>query len=412
VSDVVIVGAGLAGLTCAQDLTRAGIDCCILEASHSVGGRVRTDNVDGFLLDRGFQILLTAYPQVQQRLDIEALELGYFEPGVLVRTRHGFHRVADPLRRPTQILSTIAAPIGTLADKVRTGRLVLDVRRHSVSELLRRPDTTTAQRLAEAGFSDRIIESLWQPLFAGIQLDPDLAVSSRRFDVILRMLAIGATGVPRLGMGAIPEQLASTLPEGTVQLGTRVERLEGTVVVLDDGRQLQARAVVVATEGPAAHRLLAGRVDDPGSSAAACVWFAAPVAPRHGPLLILDGASSGPAKNVAVMSEVSASYAPPDCALIAAAVPGPDALAANVANGVREQLARWFDSGTTDWQHLRTDVIVHGQPAQHPPLNPKQRVALGGGVFVCGDHRDTASIQGAMYSGERTASAVLGHLRG
>jgi len=412
VSDVVIVGAGLAGLACAQDLTSAGVSCTVLEASDGVGGRVRTDSVDGYLLDRGFQILLTAYPEVQARLDVERLELGLFEPGAAIWRGGRFHRVSDPLRRPRQIAGTVAAPIGSLADKARLARLVLDVRRHPVGELLRRPDTTTARRLATAGFSDRMVESFWQPLFAGIQLDPDLEVSSRRFDTILRMLAIGSTGVPTRGMGAIPAQLAGSLAEGTTRLGARVASVDGSVAVLEDGERVSARAVVVATEGPAAHRLLGERVPDPGSRAAGCCWFSAPAPPLAGRQLILDGAASGPAKNVAVMSEVCPAYAPAGRALVAAAVPGPAALDPTVTLRVREQLARWFDSGTADWEHLRTDVIRHGQPAQGPPLHPKQPVSLGEGMFVCGDHRDTASIQGALFSGGRTATAVLAHLHG
>ena len=148
-TDVAIVGAGLAGLACAQDLTRAGVECTVLEASDGVGGRVRTDAIDGYLLDRGFQILLTAYPEVQRRCDVDALDIRHFEPGAAIRVNGRFHRVADPLRRPTQIPATLAAPIGTLADKVRLLRLVVDVRSHSVPELLRRPDGSTAERLAK-----------------------------------------------------------------------------------------------------------------------------------------------------------------------------------------------------------------------------------------------------------------------
>jgi phytoene dehydrogenase-like protein len=406
VADVVIVGGGLAGLVCAQDLVAAGVSCRIVEASDRVGGRVATDAVDGFLLDRGFQILLTAYPEVRSRLDLEALDLALFDPGAVVRVGGRFHRVADPLRRPLQMAQTMLAPVGTLLDKARLAALVLDVRAHPVASLVRRPDMSTAARLDRAGFSAAMVRAFWQPLFSGIQLDPDLEVSSRRFDLILRMLAGGSTALPREGMGAIPAQLAATLPEGTVRLDARVASVRPTSVDLADGQRMEARAVVVATEGPEAHRLLGRSVADPGSRAAACCWFSTPRPPWPGSVILLDGDESGPAKNVVVMSEVSASYAPTGLSLVAAAVPGPEALEDSVTTRVREQLARWFGSSTAEWSHLRTDVIAHGQPRQDPPLSIKRRVDLGDGLFVCGDHRDTASIQGAMFSGARTAEAV------
>jgi len=412
VTDVVVVGAGMAGLACATDLVRAGVGCTVLEASDGVGGRVRTDVVDGYRLDRGFQILLTAYPAVRARLDLAALDLRPFAPGALVRTERGLVEVADPLRRPGRIPATLAAPIGSLADKVKVAALVAQVRLPSVRRLLERPETTTRRRLADAGFSDRMVETFWRPLFAGIQLDPDLDVSSRRFDLILRMLASGPTAVPAAGMGAVPAQLAAGLPEGTVTLGARVERLEGRSVHLADGRVLTPRAVVVATEGPEAHRLAGGTVADPGSRAVACCWFAAPAPPVAGSSLVLDGTGAGPARNLAVLSEVAPSYAPPGRALVAAAVPGPDALDPGVADRVADQLARWFGSTTAEWAPLRTDVIAHGQPSQTPPLTLRQPVDLGGGRFVCGDHRDTASLQGALVSGGRAARAVLRHLAG
>ena len=211
VTDVAIVGAGLAGLVCAQDLGRAGVQCTVLEASDAIGGRVRTDSVDAFPLDLGFQILLTAYPQVRKRIDVGALGLAQFEPGAVVRTASGLHRLSNPLRRPGQLPRTLTAPIGSPADKLRAAALVLDLCTHSARHLLHRRDTSTANRLFQAGFSSAFIESLWRPLFAGIQLDPGLEVSSRRFDTILRMLALGSTGLPREGMRAIPAQIAAQL---------------------------------------------------------------------------------------------------------------------------------------------------------------------------------------------------------
>ena len=189
-----------------------------------------------------------------------------------------------------------------------------------------------------------------------------------------------------------------------------MDRIEGTSVRLADGEVVDARCVVIATEGPEAHRLLGTEVADPGSRAAACCWFSTREPPLRGRTLALDGTGAGPVRNLAVLSEVAPSYAPPGRSLVAAAVPGPEALDTGLTDRVAGQLARWFDSTTGDWEHLRTDVIPHGQPRQAPPLRPRQRVTLGGGRFVCGDHRDTASLQGAMFSGGRTARAVLRRL--
>jgi phytoene dehydrogenase-like protein len=410
VSDVVIIGAGMAGLVCAADLTRAGIEVTVVEASDGIGGRVRTDSVDGFRLDRGFQILLTGYPQVKQRLDLEALELKAFVPGALVRTPDGMSQLSNPLHRPQDIISTVTSPVATLRDKLAVARLVLDVTATPAKRLLRRPDMATGERLARAGFSKRFVDSFWRPFFAGIQLDPGLEVSSRRFDITLRMFVLGGTGLPAEGIGAVPAQIAEAVPVGAVRLNSPAAALNPGSVTLESGEKLPARAVVVATDGPAAHGLLGSRVPDPGSRPVAACWFSLPTPPVRGRSLMLDGVSGGPAKNVVVMSEVQPSYAPPNRALVVAAVPGPAATAPNLSAEVTAQLADWFDLSPGEFELLRTDVIAHGQPLQTPPLAIRRRVDLGDGVFVCGDHRDTASLQGAMFSGERTARAVLDRL--
>lgn len=401
--DVVVVGAGLAGLAAARHLQRAGRSVTVLEASDGVGGRVRSDRVDGFVLDRGFQVLLTAYPEAQRQLDLEALRLQAFEPGASVFTGSRFHTVGDPIRRPATLPATAIAPIGSPLDKLRLLALRRHVRAIDPPQLLRGTDDSTLDRLRALGFSSRMIDRFFRPLFGGIQLDPELRSSARMFDVIFRMLSAGTSAVPAAGMGAIGDQLAAGLAPGTVRLGTEAVAIDGSSVRLAGGDTVDARAVVVATEGPAASRLLG--LAEVGSRPVACVYFAADRAPVEHRYVILDGAASGPVLNVAVMSNVAPSYAPAGRHLIAAAIPEPGA-DADLAELARAQLRGWWGGQVDGWQHLRTYRIAHGQPDQSPPFHPRERVSLGEGRFVCGDHRDTASIQGALFSGRRCAEAV------
>ncbi|MEZ5238346.1 MAG: NAD(P)/FAD-dependent oxidoreductase [Microthrixaceae bacterium] len=398
-----VVGAGLAGLTAARDLLAAGRDVVLLEASDGVGGRVRSDLVDGFVLDRGFQVLLTAYPEVQRCLDLDALDLREFDAGALVRIGGRFHRVGDPFRDPGSLLPTATAPVGTFADKLRMLQLRRSLVRTDPAQLLRGEDVTTLEALSGRGFSEKIVQRFFGPLAGGFLLDPDLGTSRRIFDVIFRTLAVGAAAVPATGMGAITDQLAASVGRDRIRTGAAATRVAPREVVLDDGEVIRADDVVVAVEGPAASRLLG--LPPVGSRGVSCCWFGAPEPPTDSRAIILDGQREGPALNVAVMSNVAPAYAPAGAASVVAACPG--FTDPQLEPAVREQLRRWWGSQVDRWEHLRTDVIEHAQPDQSPPLHPKQAVSLGDGIHVCGDHRDTGSIQGAMFSGARCAEAVI-----
>lgn len=415
--DVVVVGAGLAGLAVARAVEAAGRTAVIVEASDGVGGRVRTDTVEGFRLDRGFQVLLTAYPEVGRQLDLAALQPCAFDPGSLVWLGKRMYAIGDPTRRPSMLFSSAFAPVGSVADKVRLAGVLHRLRKADPVSLLHREDVSTLSSLRDQGFSTRMIDRFFRPLLGGIQLDMNLSASRRMADIILRCLAVGDSAVPAMGMQAIPDQLAAGLMPGTVHLGCLAAAVAPGEVRLLDGRVVRATRVVVATEGPAAAQLLRERhVASPASRSVSCVWFAAPKPPMDDKLIVLDGTSgmngtaTGPALNVAVMSNVSPSYAPQGQALIAAACPAADGDPSTLPDAVRAQLRRWWGVQVDEWRVLRTDTIAHGQPDSQPPFAPKKRVALGDGLFVCGDHRDTPSIQGALFSGRRTAEAVLASL--
>lgn len=407
-TEVCVIGAGMAGLACALDLQAAGVDVTVLEAEPRPGGRVGGPPVDeGLTLDRGFQILLTDYPELARRVDLTALDLRPFDPGARIWDGTKLRTVADPRRRPGALAATAVAPVGSLADKLRLLALVRDVMTTEAPDLLRRPDRTTAEVIADRGFSDRMVERLWEPLFAGIQLDPDLEVSRRRFEVVLRSLARGDSAVPAGGMQDLGDHLAAGLTPGGLRLGARVTALQGTTAVVEGGDPVRAEQVVVAVEGPAAAALTGGTVADPGSRAVAAWWALAPEAPFAGRAIALDGARTGPVKNVVAMTNVAPEYALGRHLVVAALPTGRADLPVDVETVARAQLRGWFGPVVHEWETVRVDRIAHGQPDQAPPLHPKQTVDLGDGRFVAGDHRDTASIQGALFSGGRAAAAVL-----
>jgi len=412
VHEVAVVGAGLAGLACALDLIAAGKDVVLLEKSDAVGGRVRTDRVDGFLLDRGFQVILTAYPEVRRRVDLDDLALREFYPGALVRVGTAFHRIADPRRRPLDSLRGLPAPVGSLSDKLRVAKLRRELGEAVPARLLAAPAGTTEALLREARFSEEMLDRFFRPFFGGVLLDPELQVSARLFRYYFRMFAEGHSAVPATGMQALPERLARSLSPGTLHLGANVVDVAPGEVRLEGGERIRASAVVIASEGPEAARLLGGRIPDPGSRGVTCLYFDAPASPIGEPILVLNGNGTrdGPVNNLAVLSDVAPEYAPPGRSLVSVSVlASPPRATESLEVAVRAQLAGWFGREVESWRLLAGYEILHGQPLQTPEgMDPPQRpVALGDGLFVCGDHRENASLNGALLSGGRAATAVL-----
>ena len=412
-TDVLIVGAGLAGLNCARHLHRRGIPFQLLEASDGVGGRVRTDRVDGFLLDRGFQVLLTAYPETRIALDYDALDLRPFYDGALIRTGGRFYRLADPLRRPLDAPATLFAPIGSLLDKLKVGWLRWNVLRGSVENLLRRPEVTTLDALRDRwGFSEEMIDAFFRPFLGGILLDRDLQASSRMFEFVFRMFSKGATAIPATGMEAIPRQLAAGLPPSSIHLETRVARVEPGQVHLENGEKREARAVVVATEAPEVERLLGhsdARIRTSGRSTVN-LYYSTDVPPVKKPILVLGAdPSEGPINNLVVLTNAAPSYAPRGTSLVSISVVGsPEESDDEVERQVRRQLVTWYGAAAETWRHLRTYRIPYALPEQAPPfLTPPERpLKLQEGLYVCGDHCRTASINGAMAAGRHAAARI------
>jgi phytoene dehydrogenase-like protein len=412
VVDVAIVGAGLAGLTCARRLTEAGREVVVLEAGDDVGGRVRTDLVDGYRLDRGFQVLLTGYPAAQRWFDLDALDLRAFSPGVLIRHAGRFRRLADPFQAPVAGLSSAFSPVATIRDGLRLLAWRRSVTAPAGPVVAARPQVPTRQLVQARGFSPTITASFFRPFLAGTFFDPGMSTSSRVTELVFRSFFRGEVAVPALGMQQLPSQLAGRLPHDSVRLGARVTAVRDGEVAVADAAAVRARHVVVATDAPAAVALLGPRF--PGTPApgrgTTTLWFAADRSPVRGPDLVLDADGGGWVNNLAVMSDVAAPYAPAGRSLVSVSVVGvPAADDVALDHAVRAQLTGWYDDRVASWDLLRVDRIAYAQPRQDVADLPTlaREVRVGDGLWVCGDHRDTGSIQGALVSGRRTADAIL-----
>ncbi|MBX2859896.1 MAG: FAD-dependent oxidoreductase [Vampirovibrio sp.] len=411
---VIIIGGGLAGLCCARSLHQAKISFLLLEASDRVGGRVRTDNVDGFLLDRGFQVLLPAYPEARQVLDYEALDLCAYDSGALVWENDKFERIKDPWRHPVEGIKSAFSPIGSLADKLKLGALRQTLLTENVEALLKKSsEIATAQYLLEKGFSEKFIQQFFSPFYGGVFLEPNLTTSSRMFEFTFRMFAEGGAAIPRYGMESIAKQLAANLPQKAIRCHARVKTLSQDQIQLDTGEVLTAPHVVLATDAKAAHRLF-GVVPELPVNGTVCFQYAAKEPPVTDPLLVLNGqgVNSGPINNVAVPSNVSSAYAPTGQALVTASViqQGLPDIKQLEASGLK-QLHRWFGKEVDDWKLLASQYIPEALLRYAPGATKPLSRYLDGKLVVCGDYMETPSIQGAMVSGRKAAEMVLETMR-
>ncbi|MBT8405422.1 MAG: FAD-dependent oxidoreductase [Gemmatimonadetes bacterium] len=405
--DVVIVGAGLAGLSCARYLAAGGLAVRVFEAEAEVGGRVRTDEVDGFRLDRGFQVLLTAYDEVWRLVDRDRLALGRFEPGSRIWQGGAFHDLPDAFREPGRIGAALRSPVAPLADKLRVARMrstaLMGADLGEPSDDGRR---STLDELRARGFSERFIDGFFRPFLGGVFLDRALSAPASLFQYLFRCFASGDATIPAGGMGRLPEAIAEPLGDA-VTTGIRVRAVGPDSVELENGSRVRARRVVIATEAAAA-AALTGEAS-PSSTRAVTAWFAARTAPIERPVLLLDGAGEGPVNHLAVVTEVAEGLAPEGWSLVAAS--GSEPFTGPVETFVPralEQMKRWFGADVERWGHLKTHEIPHALPSVDRSSAPTPGFRVGSdGIVRVGDHEAFAAIQGALRSGRRAAEWIL-----
>ena len=407
---VVVVGAGLSGLAAARHLTQHGVDVTVLESSDAVGGRVRTDVVDGYRLDRGFQLYNPAYPEGARVLDHESLDLKPFVAGArIVVSRDGrrrVERVADPRREPSWAVPSLMARIGSPVSTARFGAYVVSRAIRSAESLLREPDVTSEEALRRAGADHSLIERVLRPFLSGVFLESELSTSRRFLDLVLKSFVRGTPGVPGKGMQRIPEQLVTGLD---IRLGHRVASVSARAVDVAGGDVHNADAVIVATDPTTAGRLITD-IHAPEANSVTTWYYRPTCAPEDladgQAVLVLDGDRRGPLVNTVVLTHAAPDYAPVGNALVSASALGVWEAPAK-ENAVRDHLEWLYGVPTKEWELIASYPIPYALPAMQVPFSVRRPVRTASGLYVAGDHRDTSSIQGALVSGRRAAQALL-----
>lgn len=411
--DAVIIGAGIAGLSCARTLQRKNLSYIILEQDKRPGGRIKTDVVDGFKLDRGFQVLQTGYPEAQKTLDYSELQLKKFPAGVAVYHSGKFNIIADPRYHPRHIFSTIGSSVGTLMDRLHMLRLSRSVSKVPFERLFIEPEEKTIDYLQKWGFSKRFIQRFFVPFFAGACLDRNITASSRVLRYIFRVFANGDAALPAQGMEAIPQQLAKDLSPDRLFCNSTVVSVDNGNVILADGQTYTAKMVIPATSHPSLTHLISD-IPDCRSVGESCLYFAADwQPPLSDPFLILNGEPEGPVNNIAFPSLVAPGYSTSGKTLIAIVVLGEEYQGkTELVDLVKDQCREMFGSAVNDWDHLHTYSITHALPDQQPPtanpydLPPQPTDKL----LVCGEHGSLPGTQWSLLSGRLTGEAAIREL--
>ncbi len=407
---ITIIGAGISGLTAAVYLHRKGFKVQILEASERAGGRIKTDLIDGFRLDRGFQVLLTEYPETKALLDYEKLNLKRFLPGATVLYENGQFEIADPFRRPSALFSTLLAPVGSLKDKLNTFFLKNKLIRISIPTIFKQVETDTISQLKKYGFSTKMIERFYKPFFSGIFLENDLKTSSNMFDFVMKMFSEGDAAIPALGMEEIPKQLLAMLPENSILYNVQVSAIENNKIICESGQVFEADKIIIATEatGFASQYISKNKQN---FNQVTNVYFEAKVAPTKKEVVVLNASVNKKwVNNLTVMTNISDEYAPENKVLIAVSFNGIPAITDELlAENMKNELRNWYGNQVEDWKMLKTYRVNYALPNQEKVANEvtQLEIQISEKLFICGDYLLNGSINAAMKSGRLVAELIV-----
>jgi len=404
----IIIGAGLAGLTAAYYLEKGGYTIDLIEKQGRIGGRTTTDEVDGFLLDRGFQVLLDAYPECLRLLDYEALDLKRFAPGAIILHEDGNRsKVADPRRNFWALIPTLFARIGSLRDKFKLLRLAKKLDDCFIDDLFSQPEEPTSTYLNRK-FGEGIKQNFFHPFFKGIMLDPDLNTSNRIFDFVLKMFGKGYATVPAYGMHYLPNHISEKLNRTTIFLNTEVRSIEGNKVITAEDQTFEGDVIIIATEANALAQSKKANIKT-GYVSNTTVYFSSEKPLGTGNYLILNSSKNTIVNHLVQLDAVSQGYAPKGKHLIACSILGHKQDGKELIDSIKLELKKWFGESVDQWVHIKTYNIKYALPDQSTVTNDltPDRAIINEYTYICGDHMLNGSINAAMKSGRQVAELII-----
>lgn len=405
---IIIIGAGVAGLTCAKYLKDRGVEALILEASDGVGGRVRTDSVEGFRLDRGFQVLLTSYPEAEKLLNYKDLRLQNLPSGARIRNENDFFVMPNPLKDILTAPQTLFAPVGSLFDKIKVLQLNLETRNAAEPDFSNlQANESTSSFLKNYGFSDKMISRFFVPFFGGVFLERELNTDSSYFKFLYNLFAKGEVAVPQNGMQAIPEQIAGHLSPNQIRLNTPVKKISGKTVYLENGEIIEADQIILATDAKAAAKLL-GEESKVEFNSTVCLYFESDVPLKFGgaPYLIINSNGDELIDHLLICSDVAPSYAPAGKTLISVSIVGGKEISDDVLQeSVQAELAKWFGRELV-WRHLKTYRIPQALPQFTQDSAIIRPLKINDNLYRCGDYTAYPSLNAAMRTGREVAEML------
>jgi len=410
---VIVVGAGLAGLTCAVKLHEAGVPLLIVEASDRVGGRAVSDRFEAYILDRGFQALITGYPAAKEVLNLGALNLHPLYPGVQIWWKGKFHKFVMPFSHPLEALQSLQSPIGSLQDKMQVVNLRMRLLNQGTDTISSKSQKTTAELLRSEGFSDVFIDRFWRPLCGAFLNDRQMETSSRVFEFVMKCYFEGEASVPVGGMNTLANQLMERLPKGSLRTNSKVVAIQDGIVELPERETLATQSIVLACDPLEAYRLLGESEPPPRYRSVTCVYYETKHPPFEKPFFILNGEDTGLVSHVVIPSLACRSYAQEGHHLIAVTILDyNEEDEHDLDTEVRAHLTQWFKEQVDEWRYLKVYRIKNALLAQTPNvLEQTHPIRVRPGIYRCGDYTSLASINGAIESGRHAAEAVLEELK-